>query len=148
MHRSKRGRPSPAIIVAVLALVAALGGTAVAEQATTSITKKKTKKIAKRVANKQIALTLPIGSGELATIEERSETFQVAANSTVDQTVNCNQDETVISGGSRWDNFPGQAFVGITQVDKREGNGWRAGGRNFTGATQPFTVYAYCLSTG
>jgi uncharacterized protein (DUF2141 family) len=49
--------PSPAIVVAVLALVAALAGTAVAEQATTSaLTKKKVKKI----ANKQIDKRFPI----------------------------------------------------------------------------------------
>jgi hypothetical protein len=138
MHRTKRARPSPAIIVAVLAPVAALAGTAVAEQATTSVSKKKTKKIANNRANAQIDL-------RLGTIEERTQTFQVNAVSTVDQTVSCESDEQVISGGSRWDNFPGTPFVGITQVDKREGNGWRAGGRNFTNTTQPFTVYAYCI---
>lgn len=139
MHRSKRGRPSPAIIVAVLALVAALGGTAVAEQATTSISKKKTKKIATNKANQQIDL-------RLGTIDEHAETFQVASNTTVDETLACEPDEQVISGGWRWDNFPGQPFIGVTAVDKREGNGWRAGGFNFTGATQPFTVYAYCIT--
>lgn len=47
-------RPSPAILVAVLALVAAVAGTAVASDpvATTAVTKKKVKKIAKKQAKK------------------------------------------------------------------------------------------------
>lgn len=152
MSRLKRSRPSPALVVAVVALVAALAGTAVAADpvATTSISKKKTKRIATNKANKAVDAfaeeLLPIGSGELATIDEHQQTFQVTNGTTTSQTVNCDADETVISGGSRWDNFNTPIFV-ITQEDKREGNGWRAGGINASGATQPFTVYAYCLGT-
>jgi hypothetical protein len=151
MTRLKRSRPSPALVVAVLALVAALAGTAVAADpvATTSISKKKTKKIAKNQAIKQIDLafadTFPIGSDELGTIDEHLQTTQIASGATGEATANCDGDETVISGGSRWDNFPTAPVPGITEVDKREGNGWRAGGFNITGATQPFTTYAYCL---
>jgi hypothetical protein len=151
MTRLKRSRPSPALVVAVLALVAALAGTAVAADpvAQTSISKKKTKKIAKNQAIKQIDLfadeAFPVGGDELGTIDEHQQTFQVTAGTTTSQTVNCDEGERVISGGSRWDNFNAPIFV-ITQEDKREGNGWRAGGVNGTGATQPFTVYAYCLA--
>jgi hypothetical protein len=55
-RRIRDARPSPAIIVAALALVAALAGTAVAgPQATSSaINKKKVKKIAKKQAVTQI----------------------------------------------------------------------------------------------
>ena len=53
MRRLRQARPSPALIVAILALVAAVGGTAVAQQATTSqVTKKKVKKISKKQAKK------------------------------------------------------------------------------------------------
>jgi len=53
-------RRSPATVVAVLALVAALAGTALAgETATTSVSKKQTKKIAKKQAKKQIAALAP-----------------------------------------------------------------------------------------
>jgi hypothetical protein len=59
-----RSRPSPAIVVAVLALVAAVGGTAVAgpPASTSAVTKKKVKKI----ANKQIAKQLPWETGDIA----------------------------------------------------------------------------------
>jgi hypothetical protein len=147
MNRLKHGRPSPALIVAVMALVAALAGTAVASnpQATSSaITKKKVKKIARKEANK----LLPIGSGELADIREARTTHTIPAATAESHTVDCGADETVISGGAKWDNFPGVPFAGIIQADHRDGNGWRAGGRNFTAAPQPLTIYAYCLRTG
>ena len=50
---TRRGRPSPALVVGILALIAALAGTAVAgPTATTSVSKKKTKKIARKQAKK------------------------------------------------------------------------------------------------
>ena len=69
MSEIKRGRPSPAILVAIVALVAALAGTAVAEEATTSakpVTKKKVKKIARKQANKQIDKRLPWQTDDIA----------------------------------------------------------------------------------
>jgi hypothetical protein len=67
-RRIRDGRPSPAIIVAALALVAALAGTAVAgPQATSSaINKKKVKKIARKQANKAIDAALPVGGDGIA----------------------------------------------------------------------------------
>lgn len=56
MSRIKQARPSPAILIAVVALVAALGGSAVAEVASTSLSnkdKKQVKKIAKKQGKKQ-----------------------------------------------------------------------------------------------
>jgi hypothetical protein len=152
MTRLKRSRPSPALVVGVLALVAALAGTAVAADpvATTSVSKKKTKKIAKNQAIKQIDLafadTFPIGADELGTIDEHLQTTQIASGAAGEATANCDADEKVISGGYRWDNFPTQPIVGIDQVDKREANGWRAGGFNLLGTTEPFTTFAYCLT--
>ena len=55
MSQIKNARPSPALVIAVLALIAAIAGTAIADPfATKGISAKKTKKIAKNVANKQI----------------------------------------------------------------------------------------------
>lgn len=59
--RSKRSRPSPAIIVAALALVLALAGTAIAapDFSAKAVSKSKVKKIAKKQANKQIKIKAP-----------------------------------------------------------------------------------------
>ena len=61
MGVSNRLRPSPALIVAALALVVALAGTAIAapDIATKKVTKSKVKKIAKQQANKQIKKKAP-----------------------------------------------------------------------------------------
>ena len=66
MYRIKGTRPSPAILIAVLALIGAVAGTAVAGPvATTSkdkLSKKEkqqTKKIAKKKANQQIVKKAP-----------------------------------------------------------------------------------------
>lgn len=71
MSRIKGGRPSAAIVVAVLALVAAVAGTALAgPDATTSVSKNKTKKIAKKTAKKedkkQDKRNFPIDSSQIA----------------------------------------------------------------------------------
>jgi hypothetical protein len=65
MRRLKGLRPSPAIVVALLALVAGLAGTAVAgpDASTSAVTKKK----AKKIANKQITKRAPgltVGNSE------------------------------------------------------------------------------------
>jgi hypothetical protein len=101
MTRLRRSRPSPALVVA---LAGTVGADPVAQ---TSISKKKTKKIARNQANKAVdapaEAVFPIGGGELGEITERSQTFQVTAGTTTSQTVNCEANERVISGGSRWD---------------------------------------------
>ena len=61
MKRIRDTRPSPAIIVAALALVAALAGTAIAgsDVQSSALSKKKVKKIAKKQAKKQINKLAP-----------------------------------------------------------------------------------------
>lgn len=67
MNRIRRVVPSPALAVAVLALVAALAGTAVAgPDATTSINKKRTKKISRLIAKKQVNKKFPVENEDLA----------------------------------------------------------------------------------
>jgi hypothetical protein len=64
MRLLRNARPTPALAVAILALVAAVAGTAVAADpvANTAVSKKKTKKI----ANKQIDKRLPWGTDDIA----------------------------------------------------------------------------------
>ena len=72
MKRLKSGRPSPAIIVAVVALVAALAGTAVAGPGAVSskLTKAKVKLVSQKQARKvlrQEAPNLTVGSATALT---------------------------------------------------------------------------------
>ena len=143
MRRLRHSRPSPALIVAVIALVGALAGSAVAEQATTSISKKKTKKIAKNQANKQIDLRLPIGADELATIETRS-VSQNVNNNYVELTADCQGDERVLSGGYKTNNAALTEFNFFPFEDYRDGEGWYV--RGFVSGNFTLTVEAYCLT--
>jgi len=64
--RMRRARPSPAILVAVVALVAALAGTAVAgSDVQSAVSKSQTKKIAKKQVNK-LAPGLSVASAGVA----------------------------------------------------------------------------------
>jgi hypothetical protein len=81
MGQIRATRPSPAMITAVLALVAALGGTALAGVATTAKLDKKEKKQAKKVATKQInklAPGLSVASADTATTANSAETANSA----------------------------------------------------------------------
>jgi len=97
MRRTMRARPSPAIVVAILALVAALAGTAVAEEATTSakpVTKKKVKKISKKQADKEIE-ALAVLNEDLIRVNESlafGEQRLLAQNGPVSLTADCNAD--------------------------------------------------------
>ena len=67
--RSSGSRPSPAIVVAVLALVAALAGSAIAANpVNTAVSKKSTKKIAKKEAKK--FFNANIGDATVANAEQ------------------------------------------------------------------------------
>ena len=72
MSNGVRRRPSPALLVAVVALVAAAAGSAVADQATTAgkgFSKKQAKqvkKLAKKQAKKQIKKNFPVGESQIA----------------------------------------------------------------------------------
>lgn len=89
-------RPSPALVVAVLALVAAVAGTAIAGPgaSTSAITKSKVKKI----ANKQIDKRLPL-TGADVDYGIHKVTVLSGAN-TAGATATCPDGEIAIGGGS------------------------------------------------
>ncbi len=149
MRQLSRTLPRPALVISVLALIAALAGTAVASDpgaSSSAITKKKVKKIAKKQANKAVDAALPIGSGELATIDEHTEIAEIPPNTHRSITASCESDEIVISGGFRWLYEGGDQLE--VRASHREGNTWRAAARNHSGTPREFRVHAYCLTTG
>ena len=161
---SRISRPSPALIVAVVALVAALAGTALADPGASAskITKAKVKKI----ANKQINKRLPIDAGELAdnavttakiandavtapklaAINTRSVTINVAAGAYGEATADCQAGERVISGGAQWDNAAAGEFTPLLESHRTASNGWYVRVQNGFGSPRNLTVEAYCLA--
>jgi hypothetical protein len=163
MRRIANSRPSPAIVVAIVALVAGLAGTAVAGPGaeTSAVTKKKVKKIANRQINKRLpwgtaaiadnAITTPkiaddaVTAPKLAAITTRSATFNVPDGGYGEGTVQCQSGERALSGGVRIDNTALATFTPIVESHK-EGNGWYARVNNGSGTgDRVATVEVYCL---
>jgi hypothetical protein len=138
----------------VVALIAALAGTAVAGPgASTSakaVTKAKVKKIANKQINKQFPLTAEdlgpgiVTSSKLGTINTRSVDVTLGPDAFGEGTANCLTGEKLISGGVQVNNQNIDEFTSILESYK-DGEGWYARFFNDVG-TRTFTVYAYCLS--
>jgi hypothetical protein len=160
MRRTISARSSPALIVAVVALVAALAGTAVAGPGASSsaITKAKVKKVANKQINKQLpwetgdiadaAITAAklapasVTAPKLATINTRDETVAFPANNFAEATADCQTGERVLSGGIR----STSTFPLVSELHKTNGEGWRGRAFNATGTAFTLTVEAYCLA--
>lgn len=150
----RRARPSPALVVGVIALVAALAGTAVAEQATISakpVTKKKAKKIAKKEI-KKAAPGLSVGSAlaldELEYI--RSGRVTVPDGQSARATANCPDGKVATGGGGA---FAGAAGVNIQRSFPSNGNSFEAGYtawefqvRNASGTAHNIRAYVICAN--
>jgi hypothetical protein len=150
MKQMRFSRPSPAYAVSIMALVAALAGTAIAADSarTPMISKSKTKDIARNQANKAVDNfaedTLPIGAGDLDEIDEHSQTVNIPVNTNGTAEVSCDSQEQVISGGWRDNAPPTASDLALVYEDHRTSNGWRASVRAF-GSARTITVFAYCL---
>jgi len=165
MSRIKRTRPSPAILIAVLALVAALAGTAVAgPDASTSISRKATKKIAKKEAKKQDKKqnkkNFPVGTSQIANSAvtgakladneltyNRSDIVSVAAGADGSAIAVCPSGTSATGGGGA---YPAASMVQILQSNPSNGTVGQAGFtaweiRIRNGAAVPRNLRAYVI---
>jgi hypothetical protein len=177
MRRLGISPPPPALIVGVIALVAALAGTAVAERAGTSA-KAVTKKKAKSIANDQIDARLPWGSEEIAdgavtngkladgaVTTAKIGAGAVRASKLGTITVRQSSPETSLAAGtgdrasvscnageriiSGGVSGPLPNEVGWAIYSSQPlANGWEAGAFNNTTGTEGFRAYALCLQAG
>lgn len=112
-----RSRPSPAMIVAALALTFALAGTAVAapDAALVDLSKKQVKKIAKKVANKQITKRAPGLSVAHAKTADNATNATSAANAAAVGGLAANQlnRATTQTATTNIDNFDAAAFTDV-----------------------------------
>jgi hypothetical protein len=143
MRGINRSRPSPAIIVAVVALIAALAGTAVAGPgaSTSALNRAKVKNIARKQANKAVQSIFPITGGDLGTVTTRTQSQTVAPGQTTSATANCQPNERVLSGG-----FIVPTGFEFVEQDRQQGEGWFVQVFNNTSATHTFTAQANCLA--
>lgn len=150
LWKGKGARPSPAIIVAVMALVAALAGTAIAgPTASTSVSKKKTRQISKKITNNKINKfdnSLTIGSEKVGPINERTSTTTINTASSGQTTASCQGGEKLIAGGGKFTNAPLNQFA-FLQGSHRTDSSWTASAAVAIGPPQELTAYAYCLES-
>jgi hypothetical protein len=163
MKRLRSSRPPAGLVVAIIALVAALGGGAVAQVATTaSLTKlerKQVRRIATKIANQQITKRAP---GGLVITRVNSNPLPDGMQAVVDAT--CATGERMLGGGASGVAIgtplgpePPQL---VTSRPLGVGGGippngtpltaWRVGAHNPVGGVLDTTVYAYavCLRPG
>ena len=154
MKRLKFGRPSPAIIVAVVALVAALAGTAIAGPGASSskLTKAKVKLVSQKQANKvlkQEAPNLSVGSaGALTDLEYvRSSATSVNPAENGSAVANCPSGKFVTGGGGA-----GGDVTSLETLADHPSNGtpgqlgytaWEYRVHNSGGS--PHTIHAYAI---
>jgi hypothetical protein len=138
---SRISRQSPAILVAVIALVAALAGTAVAGPgaSTSAVDKSDVRRIAAKKADKAVNAAFPVTSAKLGTINTRTQTQSINSNQFGEATANCQAGEKALSGGAR-----GGQFLFLNESHK-QAEGWRARAFNFGGNAETLTVEVYCL---
>ena len=150
MSRIKRGRPSPGLVVGVVALVAALAGTAVAgpgpgatdaaqhkltkaqKKQVNKIAKKKGKKEAKKLDKKFLPIegkNLADGAVEASNLGSITEVTSTPTSVPIGvigtATATCPADSKVISGGYDTNSVVG-TNIGIATGNGRTDNGWRA----------------------
>jgi hypothetical protein len=158
MDRIKRTRPSPALVISLIALSVALGGSALAATAITSkdvnnkgnLTKNAVdtkniagkavtaKKLAKGAVKEKKIKDGAVSSSKLGEITKVSETSPPAAVPAINATATCPDGSKVVGGG--FSTTPGL----VVHNSERSNSGWRADATaNAPGQT--VTAHAYCL---
>jgi hypothetical protein len=167
MDRLSQVRPSPAMLVAVTALVAALVGTAVAGVATQSKLdgkeRKQVSKIARKQADKRIAKLAPGLSVAVANtantaarlgkviVEKQTGSVESLKGGSVDAF--CPAGMQTIGGGGRADDFDEPTLLasrptragGEPPASGESFTGWRVSVFNDTGVTVQPEVWAICV---
>jgi hypothetical protein len=159
MQPKSRRRPSPAMILALIALTFALGGTALAGPSVSKLTKSKVRTIADKeinklapglsVANADKATTATtagassVGAGALEPITRVQATSGAVANNSIASAfVQCPAGTRVLGGGGEGSVTP----MLMTLNRGSDPNGWRYDAFNASGGPGTATVYAYCLA--
>jgi hypothetical protein len=173
MHRLSKVRPSPAMLVAIFALIAALAGTAFAGVATTSRLNGKDKKVVAKIARKQagrlIAKRAPklsvaaAGSADTAKVAATATqlgrvTVQRETGSLLDKEAGsvdalCPAGTQAIGGGARADDDNAAKLIasrpmkasGEAPSDGEAFAGWRASVLNDTGETIQPEAWVVCV---
>ena len=160
----RRKLPSPALVIALVALVVALTGTAIAAQVVPLAARAKVADNAKKLRGKtpvqiaampgpatsldgknadQIAATPGPASSVAALVTYKTATKTVASGATVDTSTACDQGQKAVGGG-----FQGPDNSFVTALDSRpsaDGGAWRLRLTSFDFQDATVTLVAVCL---
>ena len=175
MQTTRNRRPSASIIVAVIALVFAVAGTAIAVPGALEKLDKKEKKAVTKIAAQQAnqaiidqasglsvksaktadsattaktasaIATDSVKAGSFGTLTRRTNSVEIVNNTGGSVSVTCDPGEQVITGGTDTTGV-GTATGFSTNRSTPDPNGWTATARNNTGSDVTFTVVALCLA--
>lgn len=157
-------RPSPALVISIIALCTALGGSAYAAKKIGTKSLKNNAVTAKKVKNAAITeaklANEAVTDSKLGKVVSRSNSVDVPDNSAAGLTVLCQAGEKLVGGGARFVNSGASKdllLISSGPVESSTSNngppngavpgGWRGAGSNLTGdtGTFPLTVFALCL---
>jgi hypothetical protein len=145
-------RPSAAMVVALIALFAAMGGVGYAAATIDSGDIVNNSIRSKDVHNRDlragdIKQTNSVTGPKLGSIVVRTETVSVPSGDTAGAEATCQAGEQLISGGGRWDGgmAPADAAALHTVHSYPVTNSWFARGYNGTAGPRDYTAQAFCL---
>jgi hypothetical protein len=125
-------RPSPAMVIAMVALLATLGGTAIAA---TVLSKRQVRKIAKTVVKQS--------AGQITKVE--GPTVVIPPGQVGSASVTCPSGQGFVSGGYSYISAEGEIFY----ADSFTRNTWSVGGDNFDSPVSgDLTAIAFCAPAG
>ena len=150
MRRLRPRVPTPALVISIIALFAALGGTSYAALANGSVGTAQLRN--KAVTNAKLGPTSvgkakirngAVGLGQLA-VSTPTGSVSVPANSRGTVSASCPSGTVVLAGGG---GFPGVTTrFGLLQSSNASGNSWLVEGWNLTTTAQTLTVRAVCIA--
>jgi hypothetical protein len=126
-------RPSAGVIVGGIALVVALGGTAVALPGRDTVDRNDLKENS-------------VGARALKAVQVQTAQVNVAAGQYGEATASCKANQQLIGGGADWDNAAVNEFTALLDnTPTADGTGWYARGQNGFAQPRNLTVRALCL---
>jgi FtsP/CotA-like multicopper oxidase with cupredoxin domain len=121
--KGARRHVSPGLVLGLVALMVALGGTAIAAKALKANT---------------------VGGKQLKPVTVRTSTDSLEPNSLSNLTTTCAPGEQILGGGI--DVEPGQTTAVQIEESHAAGNGWQGIAYSTSAGTHQFTVQALCLA--
>lgn len=147
LKREKYGKS--AMVIAIVALVAALGGAAVAASIKIPNASIQGKKLVNNAVTTKKIKNAAVRANKLAPIRTATKRVTVPAgpNGILADAVACNSNEIVLGGGAAYvvSNTDQHVFIRSSFKDTAVPNAWRVAVVNTQAGAREYDLYAYCM---